>query len=146
MGIKNSLKVPSANQLQSIAELFLLARSGLDHWSSDDNFLVNMGSICPEDIDEEGSEGRNELLDILAEADLPTVSIDDLDVEPDDLQAILPAVTAVLEAYLVPGIETGTPKKFKEAIDSAFGQISLNSSSGEVNRRVQIHLKNLGLK
>ena len=133
---KNGLKIPSEKELQSIAELFLLARNGLDHWSSDDSFLENMGSICEEDIDEEGSKGRDELLEILAMADLPKVSIVDLDVKADDLQAILPAVASVLEVFALPGLKKSTLKKFNEAVDAAFGQVSLNTVSAEVEQKV----------
>jgi hypothetical protein len=140
---KNSLKTPSEKELQSIAELFLLASSGLDHWSSDDSFLVNMGSIC---TDEEGSEGRDELLDILAEADLPEVSVGDIDVEPDDLQIILPAVTAVLEVFELPGLKKGVLKKYNEAVAAAFCSVSLNTASAEVEQKVGDILKALKLR
>ena len=143
---KNSLKTPSEKELQSIAELFLLASSGLDHWSSDDSFLVNMGSICKEDIDEEGSEGRDELLDILAEADLPEVSVGDIDVEPDDLQIILPAVTAVLEVFELPGLKKGVLKKYNEAVAAAFCSVALNTASAEVEQKVGDILKALKLR
>ena len=140
---KNGLKIPSEKELQSIAELFLLARNGLDHWSSDDSFLVNMGSICEEDIDEEGSKGRDELLEILAMADLPKVSIVDLDVKADDLQAILPAVASVLEVFALPGLKKSTLKKFNEAVDATFAQVSLNTVSAEVEQKVGDILKGL---
>lgn len=140
---KNVLKTPSENELQSIAELFLLAKSGLKHWGSDDSFLVNMGSISQEDIDEEGSEGRDELLEILAMADLPKVSIGDLDVKPDDLQTILPAVASVLEVFALPGLKKNTLKKFNEAVDATFAQVSLNTVSAEVEQKVDAILKGL---
>lgn len=140
---KNSLKTPSEKELQSIAELFLLASSGLDHWGSDDSFLVNMGSICKEDIDEEGSEGRDELLEILAMADLPKVSIGDFNVEPDDLQTILPAVASVLEVFALPGLKKNTLKKFNKAVDATFAQVSLNTVSAKVEQKVGAILKGL---
>jgi hypothetical protein len=133
---KNVLKAPSEKELQSIAELFLLAKSGLNHWGSDDSFLVNMGSISQEDIDEDGSEGRNQLLEILAMADLPKVSISDLAVKPDDLQTILPAVASVLEVFALPGLKKSTLKKFNEAVDATFAQVSLNTVSAEVEQKV----------
>lgn len=143
---KNSLKTPSEKELQSIAELFLLASSGLDHWSSDDSFLVNMGSISQEDIDAEGSEGRDELLEILAMADLPKVSVGDIDVEPDDLQIILPAVTAVLEVFELPGLKKGVLKKYNEPVAAAFCSVSLNTASAEVEQKVGDILKALKLR
>ena len=140
---KNVLKTPSEKELQSIAELFLLAKSGLNHWGSDDSFLVNVGSISQEDIDEEGSEGRNELLEILAMTDLPKVSIGDFNVEPDDLQTILPAVASVLEVFALPGLKKSTLKKFNEAADATFAQVSLNTVSAEVEQKVGAILKGL---
>jgi len=140
---KNVLKTPSEKELQLIAELFLLAKSGLNHWGSDDSFLVNMGSISQEDIDEEGSEGRDELLEILAMADLPKVSIGDFNVEPDDLQTILPAVASVLEVFALPGLKKSTLKKFNEAEDATFAQVSLNTVSAEVEQKVGDILKGL---
>lgn len=132
----NNLKKPSKNELHAIAELFSLARSGLFHWNSDDNLLMNMGSISPEDINEEGSEGRDELLDILAEADFPKVNIDNLDIEPDDLQIIFPAVTSVLAVFELPGLKKGVLKKFNEAVAAAFCSVALNTASAEVNQKV----------
>lgn len=140
---KNVLKTPSEKERQLIAKLFLLARSGLDHWSSDDSFLLNMGSICREDIDEEGSEGRDELLKILAMADLPKVSVDGLEVEPDDLQTILPAVATVLEAFALPGLKKGTLKKFNEAVDATLAQVAFDTVSAEVEQKVADILKGI---
>ena len=140
---KNVLKTPSEKELQLIAELFLLAKSGLNHWGSDDSFLVNVGSISQEDIDEEGIEGRDEILEILAMADLPKVSTGDLDVKPDDLQTILPAVASVLEVFAFPGLKKNTLKKFNEAVDATFAQVSLNTVSAEVEQKVGAILKGL---
>jgi hypothetical protein len=142
---KRNLKAPNDSELTDISALFDLASRGLDSWAGDDDFLVNMGSMSPEDIDEEGSEGRQELLEIIGLAKLPQVPGDDLEIEADDLQVILPAVVEVLGNFSIPGLDGKAPKRFEEAQNAAFAQVSLNTPSQEIEEKVNLHLKKLGL-
>ena len=112
----------------------------------DDDFLMNMGSIVPEDIDEEGSEGREQLLEMLQKADLPGVTSERIEIEADDLQAILPAISLVLQNYQVPGLKPGSSKKFEKAQSATFAEVSLDTPSEEAEQKVREHLKALGLK
>ena len=121
---KQSLKEPNDLELKAIAELFELGIQALDAWGGDDDFLMNMGSILPEDIDEEGSEGREQLLEMLQKADLPGVTSERIEIEADDLQAILPAISLVLQNYQVPGLKPGSSKKFEKAQSATFAEVS----------------------
>jgi len=142
---KQSLKEPNDLELKAIAALFELGIQALDAWGGDDDILMNMGSIVPEDIDEEGSEGREQLLEILQKAELPAVTSKDIKIEADDLQVILPAIEAVLRHFLVPGLKSGSVKKFENAKNDTFSQAALDTPSAEIKQKVRAYLGDLGL-
>ena len=144
MAKKDNLKIPNEPELKEIASLFGLASQGLSGWATDDDFLMGMGSVMSEDIEEEGGEGRQKLREIIEEAELPDVNLD-LDVEGDDLQVILPAIVSVLEVFSVPGIKSSRLKKFKEAMESTFGEVSLDQPSEAIREQVKKHLSGLSL-
>jgi hypothetical protein len=144
MAKKDNLKTPNEAELRGIAALFGLASQGLSGWATDDDFLMGMGSVMPEDIEEEGGEGRQKLREIIEEAELPEYNTD-LDVEADDLQVILPAICSVLGAFSVPGIKPTRLKKFKEAMDNTFSEVSLDQPSDIVREEVKKHLTSLSL-
>lgn len=138
---KQSLKEPNEQELKAISELFDLGIQALNRWGGDDEFLMNMGSIVPEDIDEEGSEGRQQLLEILQKAELPAVTSEDMEIEADDLQAILPAIGLVLQHFQVPGLKQGIGKKFEKAKHATFAQVALDTPSNEIQQKTGDILK-----
>lgn len=141
MAKKGSIRVPSESELKNIAALFEMALEGLKRWSGDDEFLINMGSISPEDIDVEGAECRDTLLEILGRAKLPDTVSEDLEIEADDLQAILPAILSILEQFTVPGLKPEDLKKFKDGVESVFAQVSLQTPSKSVDLQIKKILK-----
>lgn len=142
---KQSLKEPNEIELEAIAALFELGIHALNAWGGDDEFLMNMGSIVPEDIDEEGSEGREQLLEILQEAELPAVTSEGIEIEADDLQVILPAIGLVLQNFQVPGLKSRTVKTFESAQNASLTQVSLDTPKEKIKQKVRNILKALGL-
>lgn len=132
-------------QQMLVSEMFGMAIEAVDAWIADDEFLINAGSMEEDDVAEETTDGRNDLLKILREAKLPSVKVD-IELQADDLPEILPAIESVLRDYSVKGISQKQAKDYSEAMKKAFSEVCFDTPSEVVQSRIKRLLVELDIK